>query len=151
MYSFMLNTAQNVNFKKRREFYLCKIMKSQQDLEKNVLLKVAPMHHEEYKILQYAPCHPDWGPLMVVFRMKVLYLHCKEDNVADDRGSHTQFFCWATFLTNMRDRLNLYKIHMNCSVPNPRVVLICPRTTWLFRDSGKQLRKQRLNYQHLSR
>ena len=80
-----------------------------------------------------------------------LYLHCKEDNVADDRGSHTQFFCWATFLTNVCDRLNLYKIHMNCSVPNPRVVLICPRTTWLFRDSEKQLRKQRLNYQHLSR
>ena len=47
-------------------------MKSQQDLEKKiVLLKVAPMHHEECKILRYAPCHPDWGTLMVVFRMKV--------------------------------------------------------------------------------
>ena len=32
-----------------------------------------------------------------------------------------------------------------------RVELICPKTTWLFKDSEKQQKKQRLNCQHLFR
>ena len=67
----------------------------------------------------------------------------------DDRGSHTQHVGPLSQQICMKDLTNTK--FMWCSVPNPRVVLICPRTTWLFRDSEKQLRKQRLNYQHLSR
>ena len=102
----LCSTLPKMQISRKYGHFLCKMVKSQWNLDKNVPLKVAPMHHEECKILQYAPCNPDWGLLMVVFRMKVLHLHCKEDNVVDDRGSHTQHFCWTVFITNMHDRVN---------------------------------------------
>ena len=77
--SFILKTAQNANFKKNRtfNFYLYKIVKSHQELEKKALRKVTPMHHANK--LAICPMSPNSN--INIYTVKKTVLQMIEDHI----------------------------------------------------------------------